>query len=129
MIWVPFSAAVHEAERQLGISVLKAHEALSAAVENNEVTSRRDEDDLFVLDTSVLDWIKAQQRRKPSGKQPRILKLLEKMFSNGGVPDPADYPRHILRADLLKADPSLYPLNLSTLKTAIDKHNSDPKRS
>jgi hypothetical protein len=67
MIWVPFSAAVSEVQRQLGIPLLKANEALFAAIDNDEVTSRWDEDDLFVLDTSVSDWIRAQQRRKPAG--------------------------------------------------------------
>jgi hypothetical protein len=132
MIWVPYSAAVHEAERQLGIPLIKAHEALSAAVENNEVTSRRDEEnDLFVLDTSVLDWIKRRQSR--GGKQPRIRKLLAQRFPNCEVPEPKLCPRLPLRAELVKADPSLDPLNLSTLKTAIDDHNAairnDPNRT
>jgi hypothetical protein len=64
MMWVPFSAAVSEVQRQLGIPLLKANEALFAAIDNDEVTSRWDEDDLFVLDTSVLDWIKKKQRRE-----------------------------------------------------------------
>jgi hypothetical protein len=122
MIWVPFSAAVHEVQRQLGIPLLKANEALFAAIDNDEVTSRWDEDDLFVLDTSVLDWIKAQQRRKPGGKQPRIRKLLAQMFE-GRVPD--DCVRKALRADLLKADRSLGSLDYKTLNIAIKAHNSE----
>jgi hypothetical protein len=44
------------------------------------------------------------------------------MFRNG-VPDPAHCRRKALRADLLKRDPDLDPLDLKTLKHAIDKYN------
>jgi hypothetical protein len=40
MNWVRFATAVYEAQSQLGISLAKAHEELSAAVENDKVTSR-----------------------------------------------------------------------------------------
>jgi hypothetical protein len=44
------------------------------------------------------------------------------MFPNGPVPD--DYVRKVLKAELLKIDAGLAPLDEDTLKTAIDKHNS-----
>jgi hypothetical protein len=40
-----------------------------------------------------------------------------------GVPNRADCPRWPLRATLLKRDASLKPLDLKTLKTAIDAFN------
>jgi len=57
------------------------------------------------------------------GKQPRIKALLAEMFPNG-VPDPAHCPRKALKADLLKRDPGLSPLDEATLKSAIDAYNS-----
>jgi hypothetical protein len=57
------------------------------------------------------------------GKQPRILKLLADKFGNSRVPDRGLCPRKVLKADLLKLDPTLNPLNLTTLKTAIETHN------
>jgi hypothetical protein len=41
------------------------------------------------------------------------------MFPNG-VPDPAHCPRKTLKADLLKRDPGLKPLDDATLKSAIE---------
>jgi hypothetical protein len=58
-----------------------------------------------------------------AGKQPRIKAHLTAMFPNG-VPDPAHCPRKALKADLLKRDPSLNPLDEATLKSAIDAYNS-----
>ena len=65
-----------------------------------------------------------KQEKKPVvGKQPRILKLLADKFGNSRVPDRGLCPRNALRADLLKLDPSLEPLNLATLAAAIRTHN------
>ena len=58
-----------------------------------------------------------------AGKHPRIKAHLAEMLPNG-VPDPAHCPRKTLKADLLKRDPSLNPLDEATLKSAIDAHNS-----
>ena len=58
------------------------------------------------------------------GKGPRIIKLLAEMFP-GGVPGPGDYPRKVLRADLLKLDPSLKPLDEATLKKRIEEFNAN----
>jgi hypothetical protein len=73
-------------------------------------------------------WLELQNKPTPEmGKQPRIKVLLAKMSPNG-VPDPGHCPRKALKADLLKLDPSLDPLDEATLKSAIDGWNADPKR-
>jgi hypothetical protein len=73
-------------------------------------------------------WLKAQQaapsKQKAVGKRPRIKKLLTEKFPNG-VPEPGDYPRKDLRAELLERDPSLRPLDEATLKQAIDEFNDN----
>jgi hypothetical protein len=67
------------------------------------------------------------------GKQPLIMKYLAELFPNRPVPDPAYYPRNRLRAELLKCDAGLKPLDMKTLGRAIKKHNlkfaADGKRS
>jgi hypothetical protein len=69
-------------------------------------------------------WLELQNKPVPeAGKQPRIRAHLAEMFPNG-VPDPAHCPRYTLKADLLRRDPSLSPLDEATLKSAIDAHNS-----
>jgi len=69
-------------------------------------------------------WLDLQNKPiQEAGKQPRIKAHLAEMFPNG-VPDPAHCPRKTLKADLLKRDPSLNPLDEATLKSAIDAHNS-----
>jgi hypothetical protein len=78
-------------------------------------------------------WCDLQNRPppKPTGKQPRIKAHLAELFPNG-VPDPAHCPRKALKADLLRRDPSLSPLDEATLKSAIEAYNSshaDPKQS
>jgi hypothetical protein len=88
----------------------------------------------YFVDVNVADFryslkLKQKQKRPAVGKQPRILKLLAEKFQGKRVPDPAYCPRDELRADLLKRDPSLEPLHMTTLKTAIDTYNADPKRS
>jgi hypothetical protein len=78
------------------------------------------------------DWLQRQTKRQPKkavGKVPRILKLLDDKFKGEPVPDPAYCPRNPLKADLLKLDPLLNPLTLTTLKTAIETYNANLKRS
>lgn len=58
-----------------------------------------------------------------TGKQPRIAEYLSEHFPTG-VPEPGLYPRKILRSDVLKWDPDLGPLDESTLKKAVEKHNA-----
>jgi hypothetical protein len=129
-MWLSFQLAAEEVERRLGVSWGMAQKTLLEACENKEVTWRKASvggPDVF--DTSFLEWLSFKQHPQPGGKQPRLLKHLATMFHNKRVPDPSDYSRKALRADLLKRDPSLYPLDEATLKTAIDKYNADPKRS
>jgi hypothetical protein len=58
-----------------------------------------------------------------TGKQPVIIEYLKEMFKGQPVPDRARYPRQELKAALLERDKKLTPLNLTTLKSAIDKYN------
>lgn len=60
---------------------------------------------------------------RPLGKQPRIAEYLGDHFP-AGVPGPGSCPRHILKADLLKWDPNLEPLDEATLKKGIDNYNA-----
>lgn len=57
------------------------------------------------------------------GKQLRILKFLSEHFP-AGVPEPGLCPRYTLKADLLKWDPNLKPLDDATLKKAIETYNA-----
>jgi hypothetical protein len=59
-------------------------------------------------------------KQKAVGKRPRVKKLLAEMFP-GGVPDPGNYPRKRLKAELLERDPSLAPLDDETLKISIEE--------
>jgi hypothetical protein len=89
-----------------------------------------DTDGVYLSTKDLLqNWIELQNKPLPqTGKQPRIKALLSEMYPEG-VPDPAHCPRKALKADLLKRDPSLNPLDEATLKSAIEAYNSDPKRS
>jgi hypothetical protein len=86
---------------------------------------------VMINETDLRDWLNKQQpepAKKAVGKQPRIKRLLALMYPTG-VPDPGFYSRTALKADLLKRDPSLAPLDEATLKSAIEAYNADPKRS
>jgi hypothetical protein len=76
-----------------------------------------------VCESDLRYWLN-QQPVQPTagGKQSRILRLLAKIHPTG-VPNRADCPREQLKAELLAQDASLSPLDLKTLKTAIDAHN------
>jgi hypothetical protein len=71
------------------------------------------------------------QPKSPGGKVPLIIDHLRSMFPKGGVPDASHCPRKQLRADLVKRDKRLEPLDDATLKSAIDAFNrsirNDPK--
>jgi len=72
-------------------------------------------------------WLKCQSlAKKPRtvGKRPRIVALLGQMFPDR-VPDPAHFPRKTLRADILKLDPELSPLDDQTLKDSIEEYNAN----
>jgi hypothetical protein len=62
------------------------------------------------------------------GKTPRIREYLIEHYSKG-VPDPAHCPRKALQRALIEWDPSLSPLDLGTLKKAIDAHNANLPKS
>ena len=78
--------------------------------------------DVLVSEIDFRNWLERQPIQPTGGKQSRLARLLAEMFP-AGVPSRADCPREPLRATLLKRDPSLNPLDLKTLKTAIDAHN------
>jgi integrase len=70
-------------------------------------------------------WL--DQGKKPvastGGKQSRIIAQLHQRFPVG-VPDRAHCPRMPLQHDLVKADPSLAPLDLKTLAKATEAYNA-----
>jgi hypothetical protein len=78
--------------------------------------------DVLVSNTDFYSWLGRQLSHAAGGKQSRIARLLGELFPTG-VPNRADCPREPLKAKLLKRDPSLEPLDLKTLKTAIDAYN------
>jgi len=79
--------------------------------------------DVLVSNIDFYNWLNRQPANPTAGgKQSRLVRLLAEMFP-GGVPNRADCPREPLKAELLKRDPSLKPLDLKTLKTAIETCN------
>ena len=86
---------------------------------------------LQISRTDLHRWFN-EPAQQAVGKRPRIKSHLTKLYPDG-VPDPAFCPRKELRAELLKEDPRLSPLDEATLKTAIEEYNgsirNDPKGS
>ncbi len=80
--------------------------------------------EVLVSNIDFYNWLESQSipSAVAGGKQSRIARLLAELFP-AGVPNRGDCPREPLRAALLKRDPSLEPLDLETLKTAIDVYN------
>jgi hypothetical protein len=79
--------------------------------------------EIMVSNIDFYSWLDRQSTQPTAGgKQSRLVRLLAEMFP-AGVPNRADCPRLALKADLLKRDPSLQPLDLKTLKTAIETCN------
>jgi hypothetical protein len=67
-------------------------------------------------------WL--QLKNAPTtGKKPKLRKYFEEHFSEG-VPSPSLEPRKTLQGKLLEWDSTLAPLDLGTLKTAIDEYNA-----
>jgi hypothetical protein len=62
-----------------------------------------------------------------SGKKPKLWKYFQKHFPTG-VPNPSLEPRKTLQGKILKWDTALSPLDLGTLKTAIDEYNKNLSR-
>jgi hypothetical protein len=75
-----------------------------------------------VSESDLWGWLERQPTQPTGGKQSRIARLLAEMFPTG-VPSRADYPREPLRAELLRRDPTLSPLDLKTLQRAIEARN------
>jgi hypothetical protein len=67
---------------------------------------------------------KPAPKKAERGKRPLIKALLAKDFPEG-VPDPAFCNRKELIRKLLKANPTLAPLDEDTLKKAIDEFNAE----
>jgi len=79
--------------------------------------------DVSVSNIDFYNWLNRQPTHPSAGgKQSRLVRQLAEMFP-AGVPNRADCPREPLKAELLKRDPSLKPLDLKTLKTAIETCN------
>ena len=131
---VGYVMSLHEAERALKklcangvIRAFRAHEDGIEFIPAKEWTRGDFDTDGVYLNAEDLQRHRVDLQNKtppePTGKQPRIRAHLAEMFPNG-VPDPAHCPRKTLKADLLKRDPSLNPLDEATLKSAIDAYNS-----
>jgi succinate dehydrogenase flavin-adding protein (antitoxin of CptAB toxin-antitoxin module) len=128
MGWLSFQIAAEEIERRLGLSWGAAQKGLLEACEKGEMRTQKVERfERFpdVLDADFFAWLEAKLKRDRGGKQPRIRKLLAEMFQGRRVPNPKLCPRDRLRADIVKADRSLHPLDFKTLSTAIKAHNSE----
>lgn len=127
--WMSFQLAAEEVERKLGMTwgmaqktVLEWCERNAVRWENVPMGGPR------VSHNDLMNCLKERAVQKVGGKQARIIALLQKRFPEGRVPDRAQVPRERLRADLLEMDKTLEPLNLTTLKRAIDCYNgSTPK--
>jgi hypothetical protein len=143
-MWLIFDRAVIELGDKLGILHSAAEAQLHKLCAGGEVRavgtddpderpqpippSQWSDDDLprfevLVSNIDFYDWLKRQPTQPTAGgKQSRIARLLGEMYPTG-VPNRADCPREGLRATLLDRDPSLVPLDLKTLKVAIDAYN------
>src|SRR5262245_42811383 len=95
MRWVQISAAVIEVNLKLGLSTLKAWEALDEACEKGEVESYRDDENhFFVHETSLANWIKAKSR-KPK-RASRKLSLAQEAIKDiwpDDIPDTVTNPQ------------------------------------
>jgi hypothetical protein len=93
--WVRISAAAAEAQRQLGGPLADANDAVWDACDANEIVSRRDDDgDYWVLDTSLLVWLKAQQRpRKRTSRKLALAQEAIKAIWPDGIPNTVTNPQ------------------------------------
>jgi len=140
--WLNFDRAINELADKLAIPPSAAQAQLcklcasgqirTVGTDGNEElkpippSQWRDEDEPAIISVSNIDfynWLNRQPTHPTAGgKQSRLVRLLAEMFP-AGVPNRADCPREPLKAELLKRDPSLKPLDLKTLKTAIETCN------
>jgi hypothetical protein len=79
------------------------------------------EEGIEVSKDDLNHWL-PKWRPETVGKRPRIMKQLSELHPRG-VPDPGLAPRKTLKADLLRRDPTLTPLDEATLKAAIEEYN------
>jgi hypothetical protein len=133
--WLTWNYAVKLTERRRGVSLGAAAKAVNDAIESGKLQSRprpkTEPSQPFdepikgpdVLEADFLRWLNPPNRKSgKQPKQPRIIRYLADKFENKRVPD--DYSRQRLKGDLLELDMSLSPLDLGTLKTAINKYNA-----
>lgn len=122
-IWLSFQLAAEEVERRLGLTWGAAQKTLLELCESGEVRWQSVSHGYPNISRNDLRrWLQEKLTRKTGGKQSRIIALLRTMFPHG-VPDRADRPREPLKAELVERDRSLHPLDLTTLKTAIEVYN------
>jgi hypothetical protein len=123
MTWLSFQLAAEEVERRLGVTWGAAQRQVFDLCESGTVEWRqRYPGGPDVSRGGFRRWLENKLTRKVGGKQSRIRRLLAEMFP-AGVPHRGDCPREPLKAELLERDPGLKPLDLKTLKTAIDAYN------
>ena len=121
-IWLSFRLAAEEVERRLGVTWGAAQKALLDLCESDTVRWQQHHSGPHISSNDLRRWLQDKLTRKTGGKQPRIIKLLRRMFPDG-VPDREYRPRKMLKAELVKRDPTLHPLDPKTLATAIDAYN------
>jgi hypothetical protein len=123
--WYSFELAAEEVERRLGVSWGSAQKTVMELCEKGILKWENIRDGgPNVSYNDLQQWLTKKTNRSGGGKQARIISELEKMFNGAPVPERTLRPRKALKEDLLGRDKSLRPLDLSTLKTAIDKYNS-----
>ncbi len=86
-------------------------------------TSSVDAPTTFSIPGSTLATPIAKVEPRNLGKTPRIRQYLAERYPEG-VPAPGHCPRKALKDKLIEWDRSLSPLDGSTLKKAIDEHNT-----
>jgi hypothetical protein len=121
-VWLSFQLAAEEVERRRGLTWGAAQKALLDLCESGAVRWQQHHSGPNISSNDLRRWLQEKLTRKTGGKQPRIIALLRTMFP-AGVPDRADCPREPLKAELVKRNPSLHPLDFKTLKTAIEAYN------
>jgi hypothetical protein len=120
-LWIGFKLATEWVERVRGVSRGAAQKAIDDAIAAGVLRTNGND----VADVDLQAWL--AERPSAGGKQGRITAQLAKRFPDG-VPDRAAVPRQPLQADLIAADPSLDPLDLKTLATAIKAHNAATRK-
>jgi hypothetical protein len=136
--WLGYTLAIQLVQQARNVSRAVAQKTLDDAIAARKLRTKPQEAEWSEDDQGYIwpegpsiagsdfeRWIDA----KPSagGKQARIIAGLAKLHPDG-VPDRDVILRTQLQADLLKLDPSLFPLTFKTLKKAIEAFNATRKR-